>query len=162
MIDMGIRVRAEMPGDGTSPARARGWQLGAAGIVACAIYWLHTMITSSAVPNGYRGRHWDVAVDGPWPYPTSEVRNLVLLLALDALVGVWFLQRRSKTRLALRGLAFGLLNFLGLVLMVPLMMHIGQPLASFAGWLLFASGWGVLFAMAAAIASLATPPAPRT
>ena len=86
------------------------------------------MIVGSGVPNGYKGRNWDLAVDGPWPYPTDDVRSFLIVMALDALFGIWFLQRRSTTTLPVRSLAFGLINGLAIVAMAPMMMHAGQPI----------------------------------
>jgi len=43
-----------------------------------------------------------------------------------------------------------------MVLMVPLMMHSSEPLGSMLTWLLFATAWGLVFALAAGFASLGT------
>lgn len=161
MIGVTTRVRAEMPGDQTPLPRAPGWQIATIGLVVLLGNAAHGMIVRSAHPTGYKGRHWDVAVDGPWPYPTDDVRTYLIVMALDTLFGIWFLQRRSKTSLALRSLAFGLINLLAIVAMVPLMMHAGEPLTSLLGWFLWATAWGLLFALCAGIAGWAGLPAPR-
>jgi hypothetical protein len=150
---MTMRLRAQMPGDQTPPPRARGWGVGVAGVIFLVVNFGYEAIEHSGVPNGYLGRNWDIAVRGPWPYPTELVRNCLIIMGLDALFGVWFLQRRSTTSLPVRSLTFAALNLLGMVLMVPMMMHAGAPFGEMLLWLFFATCWGVLFAIIARVAN---------
>lgn len=154
-----MRVRAQMPEDRTPPPRAPGWQVGVLGLLAIAAYSAIHLAIRSGEPNGYRGRNWDFDRDGAWPYPTDAVRIYLIVISLDFLLGAWLMWSRSRTSLPARSLLFAFLNFFGLVMMAPLMMHAGYPDSGFFGWLLFASGWGVLFAMLAGIISGFSKPA---
>jgi len=150
---MTMRLRAQMPDDETRPPRGSGWVVGVVGVILLVVSFGYEAIEHSGHPNGYLGRNWDVAVRGPWPYPTELVQTVLIIMALDALFGVWFLQRRSTTTLAVRSLTFASLNFIGMLLMVPMMMHSGSPFGELFLWLFFATCWGVLFAVIARVAN---------
>lgn len=67
---------------------------------------------------------------------------------LDALLGIWLLQLRSKTTLPVRSLTFASINLLGIGLMFPMMIP------SLFGWLVYATGWCVAFAIGAGVAGI--------
>jgi hypothetical protein len=146
------QVRALMPGD--LPPRHRGWTLGAAGLMMLMAYIAWWSIEASAVPNGYLARRgWQVDIDGPWRFPSDQVRTWLTAMVVEGALAIWVLSARWSLSLAVRSLGLALAAFLIFLLMVPLVMHSSAPFPQHLTWLVFAIGWLLVFAIGAAAAT---------
>ena len=147
-------VRAPMPGERLS--RERGWTLGAAGLVALMITIAWWSIEASSVPNGDLARRgWDVAVDGPWPFPHEQVRIWLTVMGVEGALAVWVLSARLPLSLAARSLSLGIVTFLLFLFHLLQAMHASAPFQQHLAWLLYATGWLLAFSVAAAVCAWA-------
>lgn len=145
------QVRAPMPGDPL--VRQRGWMVGVGGLLALMIGVAWWSVVAARVPNGYLARRgWDVAIDGVWPFPGEELRTWLVVMAVEGALAIWVLAARVKLSLAMRSLLLAVASFIILMGLLPLAMHASAPFPQHLGWLLFATGWLLLFALVQAIA----------
>lgn len=146
------QVRAPMPGDRLP--RQRGWMVGAAGLIALMIYIGWRCIEVASVPYGDYARHrrgWDVAVDGPWPFPYEEVRYYLIRMGVEGAVAIWVLSLRWPVSLAVRSMSIWGVTCLLLFFQALFAMHASGPFAEHLAWLVFAAGWMLAFAVASAV-----------
>jgi hypothetical protein len=149
------QVRAQMPGD--AEARPRGWGIAVFGLVGLMIFIAWISILRARVPNGYKGRHWDPAVSGPWPFPLAELKLWLSVMVGESALIAWALAARGSFSLARRSLILGVVMFGVLLLMSPFGMHAGSPFIEHLIWLFFGSIWLLLCAVGAFV----TPPVLR-
>lgn len=139
-----------MPGD--VPSRPRYWALGAAGLLAIMAYIAWWSIEAASVPSGYLARHgWDVATNGPWPFPHEQVRTWFTTMAVEGALAIFVLSARWRMTLAARSLLLALGIFLILLFMAPFVMHSSAPFPQHLSWLVFAIGWLLSFGIGIAI-----------
>lgn len=140
------QVRAPMPGDPLP--RQRGWHIGVGGVLLLMLWTAWRSIEASGVPNGYLARRgWEVAVDGPWPFPHEQVRTWLSAMAIEGGLAIWILSARLRMTLAMRSALLAAASGVIFLAMMPLVMHSSAPFPQHLAWLFLVTGWFLVFGL---------------
>jgi hypothetical protein len=151
MPDPVLRVRAAMPVHPPVKPRPAGWWIPAGGIVVLMAHIAIQTIRDGTHPIGYLATH----LRGPWQYPAEAIATWLSIMAAEGLAICLLLRARADAALGVRALFLGILMFLVLLVLSPLAMHAGTPIAEHIAWMGIASIWLVACAIAAGIVWLA-------
>ncbi|TMQ09845.1 MAG: hypothetical protein E6J90_37110 [Deltaproteobacteria bacterium] len=139
-----------MPIDPPGVPRAAGWWVGVIGILALMVMIAIITMRNATHPTGYRCWHRP----GPWTYPTDAIVTWLSIMATEALAIGLVLRWRTTMSLVNRSLILGVVMFLGLYILAPMSMNAGTPVAEQGIWMVAATAWLFVFAIALTIVNL--------